>query len=117
MVNVLIVERVPLVALDLMEIIGECRPDIAVHVLRDLPQMEALLQVLGYADLVFLGVNAEQRTGLFTHEVLRSSAHRVVITDRVTAPSSLAPGWFIEPRPIVPEAIRRHILSLAAPAV
>jgi DNA-binding LytR/AlgR family response regulator len=116
MMNVLIVERVPLVAQDLMEIISECRPDVAVHILRGLPQMNAFLGALETADLAFVGVEAEQRARLFAHEALRQGVKRVVITDRVTPPGPLAPGWCIEPRPIVPEAVRRHVQALVAPA-
>ena len=66
--------------------------------------------------IVFDAEEAEQRARLFAHEALRQGVKRVVITDRVTPPGPLAPGWFIEPRPIVPEAVRRHVQALVAPA-
>ena len=115
MVRVLIVERVPLIALDLMEIVNECRPEAAVHVLRDLRQMEELLQALGQAELGFIGVAAEERGALFGHPILRERLGRVVITDRIATPAAPPAGWFVEPRPVVPAAVRRHVLSIGEP--
>ncbi|MCP1167971.1 hypothetical protein NHG85_05435 [Limimaricola sp. ASW11-118] len=111
----MIVERVPLIALDLREIVGECRPGAAVHVLHDLRQMEELLQAIGRADLGFIGVAAEAREGLFAHPMLQERLGRVVITDRVAIPAEPPAHWFVEPRPVVPAAVRRHVLSIEAP--
>ncbi len=115
MVRVLIVERVPLIALDLMEIVNECRPGAAVHVLRDLQQMEELLAAIGRAELGFIGVAAEARSTLFAHPMLRERLGRVVITDRVVPPDAPPANWFVEPRPVVPAALRRHVLSIPEP--
>ncbi len=111
--TVLILERIPLVSLDIFEIVSAAAPESAIHVVRSVPEAARLLKMLPRIDLAFIGVPRDQIEDLLRLDALRQGVGRVVMTDQMACAELAAQrGWFIEARPFSPHQIAAHVAAV-----
>ncbi len=111
--TILILERTPLISMDLSELIRTMAPDSRIEVVREIEEVPQKLSEQTKFDLAFLGVSRDEVPALMKFEMELSRLERVVLTNRPEDHMLAARrGWYVEPRPFSPARIAEHLQAI-----
>lgn len=110
--SVLLLERTPLVSLDLVEQIAQLSPRSTIHLVRTLEGAIRTLRAIGGVDLAVLGAPASAFAQVPDWPEAFSAARRVVLTEGSGLPEGAGPGWFVMSRPFAPSVLEGHLAAV-----
>ncbi len=113
--TILILEKTPLISLDLFEMVADAAPMAAIHVARSAADALRMLQALGAVDLAFIGTTRAEPGAAEALLDLSRRVGRVVLTvDPARSAIAPEPGWHLVQRPFAPRCIQHHIAAVTA---
>lgn len=113
--TILILEKTPLISLDLFEIVSDAAPLATIHVVRSAADALRMLEATGAADLAFIGTTRTEPGAVEALSRLTRRIGRIVLTvdpNRSAVPPG--PGWHMVQRPFAPRSIQGHIAAMSA---
>lgn len=115
--TILILEKSPVVSMDLYEAVSDAAPGAAIHLSRSLRDALRLLDTLGLVDIAFIGSTRADPAGPAALNALVRRAGRVVFTEDAAREGPVPQAaWFVVPRPFGPRRIMEHLLAVSGAA-
>lgn len=113
--TILILEKTPVISLDLFEMVADAAPHAAIHVVRSVADALRMLDALGSVELAFIGTTRAEPGAAEALPNLSRRVGRVVLTvDPARSAIAPEPGWHLVQRPFAPRCIQHHVAAVTA---